>query len=569
MSIDLPPVIPPQLVDEDSMKTFISGAPSRSYIEHRVASVDIRVIGNEYLKAGEIEQILRAASTPSQAIRNLNKLYHRSDYLLVRLFYVKRGDVIFVFVQQTRLQDIKAPESIRVHFEDLIGDPDLTVGEFDKPRTLASMKSKRAGVDYSVSYAFGEDPFSTTLVLNPEPVEDYESTDFYLDAGNQGNRFVGRYFAGTGIAHRFSGGSEVSLNFEKAIVGLGETQGGKSYNGGIFNFNHPSRFGLYGIEFIYTSYERDATLLEATSSSPLDPVTSEQCLDPDATICFPPLEDPISASTDTTSILSIKGETGIAALTGEQILFSHPRHRMTFSQRFEWINDEVDSEERGILLDESYGTAELGLKYLRNTSVFGAPAQLLLQGFVKAGAGSGGTFETVEDDEENADAVLPGKRTGDFVLFRPKFGFKLDITNHLRMAIAASAQISDGNQLPQQQQYVLGGMELISAYLPGVLIGDTGSYGRFSFEGINLEINGTVVTPSIFAEHGQTRFEDAGGVFDDTRVIQDAGLRLNLKFASDLDMDMVVTESLTDKNIPEETLKQARAEFFWRVRKTF
>lgn len=569
MSIDLPPVIPPQLVDEDTMKTFISQAPSRSYIEHRVTDVDIRVIGNEYLKADEIEQVLRAANTASQAIRNLNKLYHRSDYLLVRLFYVKRGDVIFVFVQQTKLQDIKAPESIRVHFEDLIGDPDLTVGEFDKPRTLANMKSNRAGVDYSISYEFGKDPFSTTLVLSPEPVEDYESTDFYLDAGNQGNRFVGRYFGGTGIAHRFSGGSEVSLNFEKAIVGLGETQGGKSYNGGIFNFSHPSRFGLYGIEFIYTNYERDATLLEATSSSPLDPVTSEQCLDPDATFCFPPLEDPISTSSDTASVLSIEGETGIGALTGEQILFSHPRHRMTFSQRFEWISDEVDSEERGILLDESYGTAELGLKYLRNTSVFGAPAQLLLQGFVKAGTGSGGTFETAEDNEENADAVLPGKRTGDFVLFRPKFGFKLDITNHLRMAIAASAQISDGNQLPQQQQYVLGGMDLISAYLPGVLIGDTGSYGRFSFEGINLEVNGTVITPSIFAEHGQTRFEDAGGVFDDTRVIQDAGVRLNLKFASDLDMDLVATESLTDKNVPQETLEQARAEFFWRIRKTF
>ncbi len=564
MAIDMPPAMPPELLPANQVPALISGLRD-SVIVHGMGDYQLRIVGNRYLSEDQVRQVLAAAQTPSQAIRGLSNAYHRFGHLLVKLYYVAEGNRVSVYVVQTRLADIRAPHSILVHFNDVIGDSDLEVGEFDRRRVLADMKSRRAGVDYDISYQAGDGLWDTVMVFHAQPVPDYEHNDIYLDVGNQGNRFLGRYFGGAGMTHRFGSGTEFSVNYETAIIDWGETNGGKNYDGALLRLNHPSRAGLYGLEASYIEYQREVVVVEPGGGSPLDPLSSEPCLIPDLQFCLPPLDDPL-AMPGSVMLVDIDAEVATLALTGEQVLYSTPGRRVTFSQRLEAVTTEISTAADGLVLDEPHSSLELGLKYLRSARMLGIPVRANVQLFAETGLSSdGGTLGTVADP----DIVAPGKRTAEYNLLRPKLGLEFQFGDHVKMALDAAAQFSDGDQLPQQQQYVLGGISLLSAYLPGVLVGDSGAYGRLAFSVTGWEVGSVKIIPSLFAEYAQAWYEDAGGVFDDVRSLSDAGLRLKLELVDAVDMELVAATPLSDDNLPDQFLDEAEADFFWRLRLTF
>jgi hemolysin activation/secretion protein len=142
------------------------------------------------------------------------------------------------------------------------------------------------------------------------------------------------------------------------------------------------------------------------------------------------------------------------------------------------------------------------------------------------------------------------------------------LADHYELAMNLDAQFSDGTQLPQQQQYVLGGMNSLSAYLPGVLIGDN---GYFVHAALNAKYRawGMPVEASIFAEYGATNFSDVSGELGMEQSLADAGVRFSASLGYGFETEFVAAVPLMDKVVDKARVDSLESDFFWRLRWTY
>ncbi|WP_272992538.1 MULTISPECIES: ShlB/FhaC/HecB family hemolysin secretion/activation protein [Spongiibacter] len=564
MAIDLPPVIPPQAWTAERVEHAAAKLPVAMY---EVGGYSLHITGNRHLSADQLDLLMRNAKTPAQAINAINQAYYQLGHLLTTVYFAQRGDVIYAHVVHGRLADVKAPDSIRGYFSGLIGDDDLRRREFDAQRVLANLKSDRAGMDYSVSYQVGKDPSALTLVLNEQSQQDYDPTEFSFAANNYGNRFLGRYFAGGSVTHNFRNGLEVQFSYDRALTEFGEVNGGDFYDGYTFRLNSPSPWGLYGFEARRVDYAR---FVDARVQSPDDPLFTLDACALQALCSILGIDDGLIVVGGGTSIedrrLALEAETTVLALTGEQVLLSDAFYRLTFTQRLEDVDSRIDVKRGQNLLDEPQQSLELGLKYNQLMRLWGLPSKLAVQGFVDLGFKSdSGTLGT--DDTEGA--VNLGRRSSEFTIFKPRLSFQTSLTERVELTLSYSGQYSDNTQLPLQQQYFLGGNNGLSAYMPGVLVGDSGHYAKATLAAVELPIAGLRFTPAFYVERGEAWFENASGADGDTRMLSDIGVSFRFSYQELMETELVIARPLSDQNIDEEVREAAEADFFWRLRVNF
>lgn len=565
MAIDLPPIIPPQASSAERIEQY-AAAQSDSIIDVKIGEYNLRISGNRYLSQEQIDLIMGLAKTPAQAVNALNQAYYQLGHLLVTVYFAHRDNTIFAHVINGHLADVKAPENMYPHFSGLIGDQDLQRSEFEAKRVLANIKSERAGLDYAVTYQLSEDPAAFTIVLRESEKADHDATDLSLSVNNFGNRFLGRYFANATLKHNFSTGVEASLSYDRALTELGEVNGGDYYDGYSFRLNYPSSFGLYGLEARYIEYARDADGMVATGGSAIDNILCAVPLVCELTGALGlsiggsvnPTMEPIS--------LNLLSETSSLALTGEQVISSDSFHRLTVSQRLEKVDSVIDVKGFGKALDEPQTTLELGVKYHKLLRLFGVGTQVTTQGFVEAGLESdSGTLGTDTREGE----VATGRRSAEFFLFKPRLGLKMAVSDWATFKTDVIAQFSNDKQLPLQQQFFLGGAAGLNAYLPGVLVGDSGSYSKMALESNGVPLFGFTFKPAIFLEHGQAWHEDAAGEAGDTRSLADAGFSLRAEYGKHFVTELLAATPVYDNNIDKGVLEQLEVDFFWRLSLTF
>ncbi len=567
MAIDLPPVIPPQASTAERIEQ-VSANLSQAAYEAEVAGYRLRVSGNRYLSAEQLGQLMSAAKTPAQAVNALNQAYYQLGHLLTTVYFAQRGELIYVHVVNGSLADIKAPDSIRGYFAGLIGDTDLLRSEFDAKRVLANLKSDRAGLDYSVSYQVAGDPSAFTMVFSEKPKDDHDATELSVSANNYGNRFLGRYFGGASAKHDFSTGLQLQLQYDLALTEFGEVNGGDYYNGYTLRLNYPTVYGLYGIEARYIEYARFADASVTTSTDPL--LTVGSC---DISLFCALLggEDggfSIGGGGTVTSTeeIYLESETQVLALTGEQVLMSDSLYRLTLTEKLEYIESTIDVRGGGRLLDEPQANVEVGIKFNRLMRLAGLPSKLSAQGFVDIGLKSdSGSFAT--DDRDGV--VFIGRRTSEFAIFKPRVSLQSAVTDWLNLTASISGQYSDGSQLPLHQQYYQGGSSGLAAYLPGVLVGDSGHFAKLLVESSALPAFGLEFKPSLFVEQGWVWYEDAQGAAGDTRSIADVGVALSVSYQDNLSSELVIARPLADENLDARQLEAAEVDFFWRIKLSF
>lgn len=567
MSIDMPPEMPPVLAKMDQLASLYNKRKS-PFVSRTVGGLRVEVAGFPYLKRRQVIQLLEASRTPSDFIRALAKTYHLQGNLLVQVLYRQERDTVFVYVVQKTLSSLSGPESITGYFQDLTGEENLERSEFERYRLLANLKARRQGVNYSVTYSKADDD-GVSIVFKPNQTFEVDRTKVNLNVGNQGNRFVGRYFAGAGVSHTFYNGVEAKFDYISGVVDWGEVDGGKYYDGAAFNLNYPSTFGLNSLDVLYSAYGREVTLSELAATNILGEEIPDFCFDPAQQVCSSPLTDNLQTMEEQKEKLNIDGVTTAIKLSNETVLYSQNRKRLTFSKSLEWIDDHIDSDERGVLLDERYAVGSLALNYINQPPSELEDVESFFKLQLKGGlSGDSGTFSSYPQDRE--DTVAIGKRTAEFLLAQPSMRIGFNLSSRARVDLDLSGQISDGVQLPQMQQYVLGGISQLRAYLPGALIGDTGGYGKLSLSGLLFQGNSLSITSSLFAEYGMARFEDSSGADGAaTRALSDAGVRLLMKFGTAADLELITAHSISEKNISDEELELSEVDFFAKLRVHF
>lgn len=551
MAIDLPPAVPPTLVNTSAISDYASSASA--YVG-KVASFELRVTGDHHLTNAELDKIFEAAKSADQAILLISSATNRKGHLMVNTLYARQQSVIYVHALQARVGDVSGAEAIVPFFDGLEGDADLKRSEFDKARAMADIKSERTGVDYSVSYAVSEgDPGVVGMVFEAAPDEEADRTDLKLKLSNEGSRFAGRYYADAGIKHSTMGGTDLSLDYQVAIPEWGESREGDDYDQISLGINRPFSFGLYGLRASRAEYTQDFTSSTTASSCVLaEPITGA-CLIPGP-----------AGITTATSVFD--AEIQRIALTGEQVLSSDIDRRLSIFEEVEMVDSEIEDESGASLQDEAYTTVEIGARYQRQ-HLLGSKNLLnyTVSGSAKAGVSDdGGTLESTP----NAAGVTVGKRVGDFKVFRPSVAVQVDNRKRTTLDLNFAAQLAD-DQLPQQQQWVLGGVHSISSHLPGVIVGDSGMFARLGLNHKLVKLDSFNLSAGVFAEYGEANFEDASGDAGDSISISDIGIRLAATYAETLEVNLVVADSISEKNLSDAFLEATEADFFASVKLVF
>ncbi len=558
MATDLPQALPPQLESADKIAAYSAAAEAYT---GTVNGFNLRVTGSHYLSKEDLDTIFKTARTPSEAIILINANTARRGHLLVTTLYASPvQNTINVHAVQGSVAALKGPAGITHFFSGLVGEPDLDAGEFDRARVMANLRSSRSGMDYTVTTERA-DPKLVTLVFNETPAKDADTTDVTLQFGNEGSRFVGRYFADGGLAHNFSDGTRVALGYQTALPELGESGDGEDYDSYSFKIDRPFSFGLYGLDASRSQYSRGIDI-ETMVQGPPGSNLLVDLLGPVGSLLSGLLggNTPSSPTLIRTHI-DLDADIRRYGLSGEQVLAGDINYRFSLFQRIEHVDSQIevsDSTDSLMLLDEVYSTAEIGAKYLHASYLGSMRLDWSLKGSIEAGlTGDKGTLGS----NDSAPGVSIGKRTSEFIAFKPAAEARWRVLPNGSFGLMVAGQYAQ-DQLPEQQQWVLGGMNSIAAYLPGVLIGDTGYYGKTDFEYI-WKYSGVELTGSIFGEHGTAQFEDASGPDGSERSITDVGVRLKAKFGKTFEIQAVSAQSLSEDNVDQSVIDRTEADFFF------
>lgn len=550
MAIDLPPVMPPQLASQAQIAQA-EGVQSGSRVEVSIGGIRVQVIGNQHLPEAELRELLAAEATPSAAITALTRRYYNTGHFLVGLHYYRRADTVVVLVSQHTLSGVRGDATVRRHFRSLVGDRDLTLEEYDRARVLADMQATRRGVSYRVSY---EVHYDNQVILDfiAEPDADYRASRGAIELNNQGSRYLGRYFGFAGFSHQFGTGSKLDGAYQTAFVDLGGAEDGESYHQLDVALDHPFHVGLYGLEINHVRYEREPQVAVDN---------------PNAGFCLPPLilcqPDEIQTS------VPLEAEINRLGFSGEQLLSSTPRRRISLFEGFDYIDSEITTagqgSSSGALLEERYGVVSVGAKYAARGRLGQRPDFLTAQLALKVGVG--GDDGTLQGRSDGTASIT--SRSADFVVLQPRLAYKFDLTPAWTTTFNLHGQLSTDTQLPQQQQFVLGGLGSLSGYLPGALIGDQGVFVHVGLQR-SWQLADFTVIPSVFIEYGATRFNDTDGALGDNQTVSDAGLRVKvLPGDNGLESELVVARTLSESVADADRLDAFEADFFWRVRWSF
>lgn len=569
MAIDFPSALPPQ---QATVVQIAEWAGAGNIYQGVVNGYQIRVSGDHYLSREQLDKIFKSATTPSQAIFLMSSAALRNGHMLVSMQYAPDGEVIYVHALQARVVELKGGE-ISTFFTDLKDKPSLSRAEFDRARVMANVRSERTGIDYSVSYTVDENtPERVAMVFSGEPREDHDATDLVFKFGNQGSRYVGRYFGDVGLSHNFDDGSRATAMVETAFTDLGESRGGEDYYRVQLTADRPFAAGLYGVSAGHTEYSQD--LGSSSTSSTTTASNSGLICD---VLGVLGLCSPSSTATISTQRVGLDAKINTLGISGEQVLFSDLSSRLNVFERLDYIDSQIDVGVFGNLQDEKYATLELGGKYfsadLRGPKALRWSAQLSLKAGVTGDTGSLGTYKEYRAQylANNAGAttapqVVPSARTAEFISLMPRFTAKLPIAGAGDLRLNAMAQLAN-EQLPQQQQWVLGGMGSISAYLPGVLAGDSGYYGKLDYAQ-SLRVLSIDIESEVFVEYGAAWFENAVGEDGEARSIVDAGVRFSADLAWGVQVDAVIARAIADDGFANSsTLKSYESDFYFSLKK--
>ena len=541
MAIDLPPVMPPQLATQEQIQQAerFEGA----VVERRINGVLLRVMNAPYLSAEQLQALLAEADSPSAAITALGRRYYSMGQLLVSLQYYRIGDTVTVMVDQSRVQGLRGNPRVTHFFGGLVGDADLQLHEFDRARVPANIYSQRAGLDYQISYEHHPDQ-AVILDFIEQSAAEPDAGDLGVEVNNQGSRFLGRYFAQLDGARRFSTGTELRGAYRTVVSDWGEARDGDDYHQFSLGVDQPLRYGVYGIEASHIQYKRRFEVENVTGGG----------------FCLPPLI-PCTPVTQT-QVLPLEAEISEVTLQGEQLLYSNPLRRLNLFERLSYVDSEISPEQGGdALLDEKYAALEVGARYTMRETLFGKPAVARVELAAKVGlSDDDGSF-----GREQGNDVAIGRRSAEFLIAKPAAALNLSVAERSELRLSFQGQWVDDVQLPQQQQWVLGGSQSLSAWLPGTLIGDDGYLSSVALQR-RYEWGRWRLVSSIFVEYGSARFSDNNDELGDWQSLADAGVGLTLDTDFGLQSRLLVATSIHEDVSDEARLSQQEADFFWTLR---
>ena len=386
------------------------------------------------------------------------------------------GQDLYVLAVRGGVSRVDVKPGLQPFFNGLAGDKPLTDTELEPRRILASIYADRAEI--SATPQFNPDsqaipplPAAAADASEPAPAAapagpDYvmtmhdvgdkpEQTQIKFDLGNPGNRYVGRYFADVDARAGTNWGDELHTITRFGLHGLnsGDTNG--TYFEQDANWNHVTPWGVGGLNGRYIHYNADPNEIEPAR------LYGQLYL----------YEGPVGS---TPVYADINSHLSLAA-------------KIDRTDKRAYLNT-GDTQ----IQEEIYNSAELTALYARAFDLI-LPTDFDAGVAVRKGFSSGAPLDGVDVR---------------YFLVRPTARLLWHLGDRYTFSVEGLAQFSN-DTVPEQQQWVLGGVGNISAYLPGVAIGDRGYLLRTQAGAGDYDYSGISITPKLFVEYAKSGYANA------------------------------------------------------------
>ncbi|MET0210839.1 MAG: ShlB/FhaC/HecB family hemolysin secretion/activation protein [Burkholderiaceae bacterium] len=519
-----PPASTPATVTASPVVTAPAPTGATFYVdgpEYRYA-----VSGNNLLPQATIEAILKTAATPKAAVDAINNAFADAGYLLVVIGGQVENKLVALQIIQGRITQIDAPPEYLPFVRSLLERDDITRNQLIRETAMVDFYGQRQGVSPRPTFAKAEQVGGTKLVITEEPIPGARPWSAGLVFSNLSGRFSSRYTVGGSAAVRPGNGLELTATYNQGLPGLTSESAGASYKSGTLGASIVTPWGLYGLSYAKTDYQI------GESGAPFYP----------------------------------SGELEQGGVNGTQIVFATPSSRVTTTQSLMHYSNrqtvDIDAPERFTLVEQDYDVVSAGAGYNGSFSLFGQNTSFGGSVTVAKGISSpSGTFLP-------ADLGIPDPR---FLLLQANASAQMALPYDLSAGLTLTLQHSDST-LPQAQQWVLGGFGNLSAWLPAVLVGDSGLLGRATVNTSSYLWGAFSFSGGVFAEAGVSRMDYRARGEPYTRGLGDIGLSVVGSTTTGTTLTLAYAVPVWYRNVNgavRESADSNRAQVYFTLNQTF
>lgn len=541
MPIALPAPATPELGTVEIVR-----AQGSEYASAAVQQNQVHVFGPNVVSKETVEQAITGSENLSDAVRRIQAVYYLAGYPAVRVVYALAEPDLYVSVSLGKVTKVEAPAPYDAYFDGLTGADPLTDDALEPGRTFASLHADRAG--QSANPVFIPDGDGSVLRIEPNDKGPGRSS-MGLGFGNPGNRFVGRHFLDWFAKTSFTTGDELRASGRYGMEGLDHDQPtSDGYNEHTLSWGKVTPWGLFAVQGRYVGYQQ-------VVEGGLDPQTGNLVGNlRDAVLGLIGLPPTPGAAPGT---LKLSGNIREAEAGWTGLLHSSFYSRWGVGAKIDYTyKDFAVTMSDQTLQRQEYASAELSTQYSYILNLLDLPTELSAGVAVRSGLG-----------DNKTDKPITAADLG-YLLFRPTASIKSNVSEWLALRLMLFAQITD-DTLPEQQQWVVGGLGNIESYLPGVASGDSGGVARFQFEFKSYDVATVKFAPTLFAEYGYSKYENPfDGQDGATQSLADGGVSLAMS-RGPFEASVSYAESFHEKNVAKDVLHDSDANMFFRLAMKF
>jgi len=529
MSVELPPPATPQQGTVEQLQTQAGGGITVAF-----QSYQLHVSAENILDEATVQNAVGLADNLSNAVRNIGAAAYLAGYPASQVTYALSGQDLYVLVVPGKISGIRASEALKPYLEGLETADPMRDNDLERHRTLASMAADRAGIN--VFPVFEPDGNGGQILDFEKNNQASDPTSIRVEFGNPGNRYASRYFGDLEIKTASVWGDEFRVFAREGIQNLDAKGKPGDYHEQNLGWNRVTPWGVFGINGRNINYNYTAT--GTTTSGPFSQDLLGRIWIGEALWLYP-------LYSDFNSRWTVQVKADRTSKTGKIDAVGNPTAG-TFTPSTTYQR-------------ELYTSAEVSTSYGDNFRFIGHAWNFTGGVAVRKGFG--------DRDANFALTALPIHGDEGYLLFRPAATLKFFWNNSIASGLEASGQFSS-DSVPEQQQWVLGGVGSLTSSLPGVVVGDKGYLGRFYTE-VTLPITDSLsLRPKVFVEHGSATYANPNSSASQTSGAQsltDAGAEVGLKFGPLVDASIAYAKSFNDKNINPTTKDASDARLYFRV----
>jgi hemolysin activation/secretion protein len=515
---DLPPYPP------DAAPVAAIVAPARQRAEPLFVESNgyhYTVNGNTLLPPAIILSSLEGVEDPKAAIDALNRAYQKAGYFLTALRGEVQGKLVAIQVIHGRITEADVVPSLAPFFRSMEGREDIDRNTLIRESAMADFYAAREGVRTKVDFSPAQELGGSKITVTEVPIEGATSSDVSISFNNLGSRFSSRYVAQGVAVVRPGQGFEITANYSKGLPGLSSDSSGSRYGAAAAGISSVTPWGLYGATYTNTRYRI------GESAAPVYPT----------------------------------GTIDVAAVNGTQLAYADETARLVFTESFTHTSNVVTVfDDTFTLTDQRYNFLSAGTNFSKSFAVLGENASFRVGLTVSQG---------ISPRAGTLAPELPGVPDPRFTLVQGNLSYTQSLPSGYSAGLTWSGQWADAT-LPQNQQWVLGGLGNLTAWLPSVLVGDSGMLARASVYSPPWAWGDFSVTGSAFVEAGvvASRVTPVGTPV--SRGLADAGLSLTGSLKPGTSATLAYALPVASRNLDQKALDRLdRAYLYFNLSQSF